>query len=152
MPSGSKVLVIEKNFAERARILQKFKEHQLRHEILFVNNSKEALIELYFFNKEIKTGLPQIILLSPDEESMNFLITLKEDKRYKNIKSFFLVGDENYPKRENLYDLRVSGIVHRSLDFKHFSHNETYLDTIDLFLHLVRLTVNKTTPIGKENR
>jgi len=135
------ILVIESNFAERSRILRKFKEHQLKHTIHFVSNAKDALVELYYFNKEIKDNFPQLLLLDYSEENLSLLEKINSDERYHSIKVFLLIENNASFYKEKLIGHKINGIVDRCLDFKNFS-NETFLDSVDLFLHLLRIGFN----------
>lgn len=144
MSTNSNVLIIENNYSNRAKILQTFKDHQLRHRLLFVNDCKEALTELYFFNKEITSISPQIVLISFSPDIFDFLDKLKSDHRYKQLSVFILTENSCIKEKEKLKFYKVNGIVDKSLDFKNFS-NETYLDTLDLFLQLLRITLDKSS-------
>lgn len=140
------ILVVESNYAERARILKKFQEHQLRHTFHFASNAKDALVDLYYFNKEMKEVFPQVLFINYNQENLELLEKINTDSRYSEIKVFLLIDNDLSYYKEKVSKYKIHGIVKRSLDFKKFS-DETYLDTIDLYLHLLRVSIDKNNRV-----
>jgi hypothetical protein len=146
----SNILVIENNFAERARILRILKEYKLKQTIHFVSDVLEALTELYFFNKSQPILNPQIILLNYHIENFDFLKKLKSDTRYRNIKIYVLADKEYSFYKEKLKDFKITGVVNRLLDFKK-NTDDSFPDTNDLYQHLLKSSSSKKQYINKQN-
>lgn len=146
MQNQYNILIIEGNYAERSRIIQKFQEHKLRHSIHFANTANDALLDLYYFNKTITGSFPETILLNYSFENLDFLQKLNEDERYSFIKTFLLIEDNPAFYKEKVKGYKISGVVNRRLDFKNFS-DETYLDSVDLFLHLLKVGLDKNNRV-----
>lgn len=146
MPPHCNVLVIESNYAERSRIIQRFQEHQLRHKLHFSTTCNEALLDLFYFNKTMTGPFPETILLGYDQDNLGFINKINEEPRYKSIKIFVLIEEQLSFYKERLKGFKIHGIIDRKLDFKNFS-SETYLDTLDLFLHLLKVGLDKNNRV-----
>lgn len=136
------LLIIENHKEERERIIHQFSKHKLNPDFQFVNSYIEALHALSYFeiNSEREIQLPEIILTTYHEGIDSMLNAIRYHPRFKRIRLFILVNKNPEQLKARFNSNSIVSIVDSTLDFKNVT-SFSYLENIDLYLHLVKISM-----------